>query len=117
MQSILHFSEGCGLLVEAKRNTLGGFHSSLPEAIGQAFAWAELTQKTEVHFSVTSGQTWIFCILKLERLINSFFKQQWTCYTSPEYRLRDHELATPDHQTLFELVQMVLEWVGFSPGQ
>lgn len=34
--------------MEAKRNTLVGLRSSLPEAISQAFAWAELTKYVSV---------------------------------------------------------------------
>ena len=59
-----------------------------------------------MHFVLSNGVTWIFYILVWEG-------DRWTYYESHEHKLLLDLLKTSD-QALFEIMQLVLEWVGSS---
>ncbi|PPQ74684.1 hypothetical protein CVT26_007667 [Gymnopilus dilepis] len=55
------------ILIEAKHQNDGEpLASSMPEAVGQAIAVAELTSHTEIRFCLSNGRSWFFGILKNE---------------------------------------------------
>jgi len=87
----------------------GTVASCTPEAVGQAIAWAKLTRQNKVHFCLSNGETWIFYILILEG-------DRWRYYQSNQSELDIKSLETYD-EPLFEIIQVLLEWLSPSGTQ
>jgi hypothetical protein len=61
-----------------------------------------------LHFVLSDGVTWIFYIL-----VWHASDDRWTYYESAGHKLLLDVLETSD-QAFFEIMQLVLEWVGSS---
>ncbi|TFY77811.1 hypothetical protein EWM64_g6200 [Hericium alpestre] len=98
---VLEIAKGRLFLVEAK-SLEASLDDYLPEAITQAIALSKLSGQNRVHFCLSNGQSWIFCLL--DKDANS---DKWTSYESVSRTISQDstELA------IREIFQLMLEWL------
>jgi hypothetical protein len=133
-RSVIKYSSGCGFLVEAKRHLSGSdLRLCLPEAVGQAIVWATLKEyvnipftrystatksfssANEMHFCLTNGQSWIFCVLIRTLDAPSNSQAHYAYHTSSVLKIDREILEKEPSQELLKLIHIVGQWVSLSP--
>ncbi|KAH7908488.1 hypothetical protein BJ138DRAFT_994441, partial [Hygrophoropsis aurantiaca] len=92
-------------LVEERRQLTDDSPNALslhvPEAVGQALALATSTDREEVRFCLSNGNSWLFYILKLQ-------EGKWSYYESEPHQLEVGKDRSDS--SIREIMKLLFEW-------